>query len=31
MIELIEAGEIECGVASHLDLFMITNLPEKVE
>ena len=31
MVELIEAGEIECSVAPHLDLFMITNLPEKVE
>jgi hypothetical protein len=31
MVELIKAWEIECGVALHLDLFMITNLPEKVE
>jgi hypothetical protein len=31
MIELIKAREIECGVAPHFDLFMITNLPEKVE
>ena len=31
MIELIKAWEIECGVAPHFYLFMITNLPEKVE
>jgi len=31
MIELIKAWEIKSCVAPHLDLFMVTDLPEKVE
>jgi hypothetical protein len=31
MIELIKAWKIESCMAPHLDLFMVTDLPEKVE
>ena len=31
MIELIKAWEIKSSVAPHLDLFMVTDLSEKVE